>query len=156
MRASQLTSFCFRPLAFALAGWLALAPMAEAQSRRQPIIRDAEIEELLRAYAKPIFEAAGVGSRGADIIIVQDKQFNAFVASGRRMVIYTGTLMQAGTPNEVIGVIAHETGHLAGNHVENLRNEIARAQAIGAVIGLIGMAGMVAGAAAGSSTGTQR
>jgi predicted Zn-dependent protease len=134
---------------------MALAPAAEAQSRRQPVIRDAEIEALLRSYAEPIFQAAGVGSRGADIIIVQDKDFNAFVASGRRMVIYTGTLSQAATPNEVIGVIAHETGHLAGGHVENLRNEIARAQAIGAVIGLLGMAGIAAGAAAGSAVGSQ-
>ena len=92
---------------------------------------------------------------GAEIILVQDKEFNAFVASGRRMIIYTGTLAQAATPNEVIGVIAHETGHLAGGHVEALHNEIARAQAIGAIIGLIGVAGIAAGAAAGSTTGSQ-
>ena len=48
------------------------------------------------------------------------------------MVMHTGTLIDAKTPNEVIGVIAHETGHLAGGHLENLRNQIARAQAIGA------------------------
>ena len=63
------------------------------------------------------------------------------------MVINTGTLLQAKTPNEVIGVIAHETGHLAGGHLEKLHNEIARAQAIGAVVGLLGVAGMAAGAA---------
>ncbi len=81
---------------------------------------------------------------------MQNREFNAFVASGRRLVIHTGTLMQAETPNEVIGVLAHETGHLAGGHLENLRNEVARAQAIGAVLGMLGMAGMVAGAAAGA------
>ena len=130
------------------------------RSRRPPtrrsagtsIIRDAEIEALLRDYAEPIFGAAGVSSRNAEIVLVQDREFNAFVASGRRMVVFTGTLMQAETPNEVIGVIAHETGHLAGGHLENLRNEIARSQAIGAVVGLLGMAGMAAGAAAGYDT----
>ena len=86
------------------------------------------------------------------IVLVQDREFNAFVASGRRMVVFTGTLMQAKTPNEVIGVIAHETGHLAGGHLENLRNEIARSQAIGAALSLLGMAGIAAGAAAGFDT----
>ena len=133
-----------------VAAGVALAPFAEAQNRRPTIIRDAEIEDLLRDYAKPIFSAAGVTSRDAQIIIVQDREFNAFVASGRRMVIHTGTLLDAKTPNEVIGVIAHETGHLAGGHLENLRNQIARSQAIGAVVGLLGIAGMAAGAMAGS------
>jgi len=134
-----------------LAACVALAPAADAQQRRKTIIRDAEIETLLRDYAKPIFAAAGVGSRDAEIVLVDDSTFNAFVASGHRMVINTGTLLQSKTPNEVIGVIAHETGHLAGGHLERLRNEIARAQAIGSVLGLLGIAGAAAGVATGSS-----
>jgi predicted Zn-dependent protease len=142
-------------LPLAVAAGVALAPAADAQNRRQTVIRDAEIEALLRDYASPIFGAAGVGSRDAQIILVQDNDFNAFVASGRRMVMNTGTLLQAKTPNEVIGVIAHETGHLAGGHLEKLHNEIARAQAIGAVVGLIGVAGIAAGAATGNVAGAQ-
>jgi predicted Zn-dependent protease len=145
-----------RALPIVLAASLALMPPASAQNvPHRNIIRDAEIEQLLRDYSKPIFAAAGVSSRDAEIVIVQDREFNAFVASGRRMVIHTGTLLDAKTPNEVIGVIAHETGHLAGGHLENLRNQIARAQAIGIVVGLLGMAGMAAGAMAGSRTGAQ-
>jgi predicted Zn-dependent protease len=137
-----------------LAASLTLLPPVSAQSvSRKAIIRDAEIEQLLRGYSEPIFAAADVSSRDAEIVIVQDREFNAFVASGRRMVIHTGTLLDAKTPNEVIGVIAHETGHLAGGHLEKLHDEIARAQAIGAVISLIGVAGMAAGAMAGSPSG---
>jgi predicted Zn-dependent protease len=139
-----------------LAGVLALGPpAAEAQAPpqgRQTVIRDTEIEALLRDYARPILEVAGLSSRGIEIVLVQDRSFNAFVASGRRMVVFTGTILQAKTPNEVIGVIAHETGHLAGGHLEKLHNEIARAQAIGAAIGLLGIAGMAAGVASGSSS----
>lgn len=141
--------------ALALVAGVLAAPVADAQSRKQTIIRDAEIEAILRQYSTPIFTAAGVGSRDAQIILVHDKTFNAFVASGRRMMINTGTLLQAKTPNEVIGVIAHETGHLAGGHLENLRNEVARAQAIGAVVSMLGVAGMAAGMAAGSSSATR-
>ena len=153
---SRLPASIFsKALPLALAASLALAPAADAQKRRHIVIRDAEIEALLRSYAEPIFGAAGVSSRNAEIVLVQDRQFNAFVASGRRMVVFTGTLMQAETPNEVIGVIAHETGHLAGGHLENLRNEIARSQAIGVALSLLGMAGMAAGAATGYDTASR-
>jgi predicted Zn-dependent protease len=77
-----------------------------------PIVRDAEIEALVRDYARPIFKAAGLNS-GVDIVLINDSSFNAFVA-GRRMFINTGALLAADTPNEIIGVIAHEAGHLAG------------------------------------------
>jgi predicted Zn-dependent protease len=142
-----------------LAGVLALGqPAAEAQSppkRPQTIIRDAEIEALMRDYARPIFEVAGLASRGIEIVLVQDRDFNAFVASGSRMVVFTGTILQAKTPNEVIGVIAHETGHLAGGHLEKLHSEIARAQAIGAAISLLGIAGIAAGVASGNTSGAR-
>ena len=155
MPSSVFSSLLSKPVLAGLALAVALSPAAEAQNRRMQVIRDAEIEALLRDYANPIFGAAGVSSRDSQIVLVQDKQFNAFVASGRRMIVFTGTLMQAKTPNGVIGVIAHETGHLAGGHLENLRNEIARAQAIGAVVGLLGVAGAAAGVAAGSPDATR-
>ncbi len=131
------------------------APSASAQNRKLKVIRDAEIETLLRTYAKPIFKAAGIGSRGAEIVLVQDRAFNAFVASGNRMFINTGTLLTAKTPNEVIGVLAHETGHLAGGHLQGLHNEVARAQAIGLLATLLGAGAAVAGAASGSSSGAR-
>jgi predicted Zn-dependent protease len=159
-RTSRPTSSVFASaraaaLSLACAAGVAFAPAAEAQGGNKTIIRDAEIEALLRDYAGPIFAAAGVSSRDADVVLVLNREFNAFVASGRRMVVHTGVLIQAKAPNEVIGVLAHETGHLAGGHLERLRDEVARAQAIGAVLGALGMAGMVAGAMAGADTGTR-
>jgi predicted Zn-dependent protease len=128
---------------------------ASAQNRKLKVIRDAEIEVLLRDYAAPVFKAAGIGSRGAEIILLQDRAFNAFVASGNRMFINTGTLLTAKTPNEVIGVLAHETGHLAGGHLQGLRNEMARAQAIGVLATILGAGAAVAGASSGSSSGAR-
>ncbi len=117
---------------------VAVQPVA-AQSRSQvAVVRDAEIEALVRDYAKPIFKAAGLASSGIQIVLVNDNSFNAFVA-GRRLFINTGALMLADTPNEVIGVIAHEAGHLAGGHEQRLRDQLARAQTmaiVGAIIGL--------------------
>ena len=145
-----------KPIAVAaLAGVFFWSSVADAQQGRVRVLRDAEIETLLRDYSRPIFKAAGIGSRGAEIIIVNDRSFNAFVVSGHRMFINSGTLLTSDTPNEVIGVIAHETGHLAGGHLQNLRNEIARAQAIGAIASLLGAGAMAAGVATGSNTGAQ-
>ena len=62
------------------------------------LIRDAETEALIRTYAKPIFDAAGLGSQAIDIHIVNDRSFNAFVVDGHNMFIHAGTLMDAKTP----------------------------------------------------------
>ena len=109
-------------------------------------MRDAETEALVRDYAQPIFKAAGLQSSGIKIILVNDPHFNAFVA-GRRLFINTGTLMTAGTPNEVIGVIAHECGHIAGHHEQALRDQLAHAKTMAIVAALLGVGAVVAGAA---------
>ena len=82
------------------------------------IIRDAETEQLLRDYVTPIFHAAGINTGAARIILIGDKGFNAFLADGQKIFINVGALMDAKTPNEVIGVLAHESGHIAGGHLE--------------------------------------
>lgn len=123
--------------------------VAVAQSR-VPIVRDAEIEALVSEYAKPIFGAAGLSNKGIDIVLVNDQSFNAFVA-GRRLFINTGALMIAESPSEIIGVIAHEAGHLAGGHQERLRDQLARARTMAIVAALLGVGASVAGAATDSS-----
>src|SRR5258708_4151664 len=54
--------------------------------------------------------------------------------------------MQSQTPNQLIGVLAHETGHLAGGHLAKFREELARAQTQMIVAMLLGVGAMVAGA----------
>ncbi len=122
-----------------------------ARAAGVPIVRDAEIEALVSDYATPILKAAGLNSRGVRIVLVNSPSFNAFV-DGRRIFINTGTIMQAETPNEVIGVIAHESGHLAGSHQERLRAQLARARTMAVISALLGMGASVAGAATGSGS----
>jgi predicted Zn-dependent protease len=142
--------FPFRLVRLSLAALLALAvarpDQAQAQGGRVSIVRDTEIEQLLRDYSGPIFRAAGINASQTDIVLIQDRTFNAFVANGRRIFMNVGVLMDAETPNEVIGVIAHESGHIAGGHLARLRQEISNAQII-AAIGMVAGAGAVVGAA---------
>ena len=140
-------------LHFGLAMLLVFAPsigVAQAQSQSVPIIRDAEIEQLLYDYTTPIFKAAGIRNK-IQIIVVNDQSFNAFV-DGQRMFVNIGALMQAETPNELIGVIAHETGHLANGHQQRLREQIKRAQTMAVIGMLLGIGAGVAGASTGNTS----
>lgn len=130
------------------AGMAAGPTVAQAQ-RGIPIVRDAEIEALVADYAKPILQAAGLSRSGIEIVLVNNHSFNAFVA-GRRIFIHTGALLAAETPNEIIGVIAHEAGHIAGGHQHRLREQIARAKTMAVVAALAGIGAGIAGAASDS------
>lgn len=144
---SKALSASARSLAtLSLAATLSVTASVTAVAQNLPIVRDAEIEALVRDYARPILKAAGLSKSGIDIVLVNDRSFNAFVA-GRRMFINTGALMQSETPNEIIGVIAHEAGHIAGGHQERLREQLARAQTMAIVASLLGAGAIVAGAA---------
>src|SRR5262249_44103159 len=100
----------------ALYGVSACIASSAAMAQGIPLIRDAETENLLKDYSRPIFRAAGLGAH-ITMRIVKADNFNAFVVDGLNVFINHGTIMQAKTPNEVIGVIAHETGHITGGHM---------------------------------------
>src|SRR5256714_12676579 len=124
---------------------------AQDPQKGLPIIRDAEIEQVLRDYTQPILRAAGLAQQNIRVVIINERSFNAFVADGRRIFVNVGALMEAKTPNEIIGVFAHETGHIAGGHLARMREEIARAETSAIIAMLLGVGAMVAGARAGSS-----
>lgn len=132
---------------------LSLALPAYAQGR-VAVVRDAEIETLVKDYAAPVLKAAGLKASRVQIVLVNDPSFNAFV-DGQRIFINTGALSASTVPNEIIGVIAHEAGHLAGGHQQRLREQIAAAQTLAIVGGLLGAGALVAGSIAGSSGGAQ-
>ncbi|MBX3518760.1 MAG: M48 family metallopeptidase [Xanthobacteraceae bacterium] len=120
---------------------------AYAQAGKLPILRDAETEELLRDYARPILKAAGLQRQNVEIVIINSRDFNAFVADGRRIFINYGALLDSATPNQIIGVLAHESGHIAGGHLARIRETLASAQTAALVALLVGAAALGAGAA---------
>jgi predicted Zn-dependent protease len=101
------------------------ASVRPAEAQGLSFIRDTEIEQLLSDYAQPIFRAAGLGSGRITMRIIRHEAFNAFVLDGRNVFIHTGALQVSETPNQVIGVIAHEAGHIANAHLSDLRSKIA-------------------------------
>jgi len=129
-----------------------LITMQHATAQRLPLVRDAEIEGLMKDYTGPIFKAADLGKGAVDVFLINNPRFNAFVTD-RRMFIHTGALMQAETPNEIIGVIAHETGHIIGGHLVRLRDRMERAQILAAVGILLGAGAMATGGDLGDAAG---
>ena len=119
---------------------LALAPLhADARDGgSQVIIRDAEIETTLKSWLEPLARTAGIDPRGIRLVIVQSDQINAFVAGGSNIFIYTGLLDKTENPGEVIGVMAHELGHINGGHIHRFKREsvgVSMASIIGTLIG---------------------
>src|SRR6202011_291540 len=148
-RTSKLT-------AIIAAGALALAPITPVSAEKEKgpsTLRDTESEALLREYTRPVLRAAGLEKQNIQMVIINDSAFNAFVADGRRIFVNYGAIMQSETPNQLIGVLAHETGHLAGGHLAKLREQLARAQTQMIIAMLLGAGAMVAGARGGGNSG---
>jgi len=118
-----------------------------------PLIRDAEIEQLMRDYTAPILKVAGLAQQNVQVVLINERAFNAFVMDGHRIFINVGALLDAKTPNEIIGVLAHETGHMAGGHLSRLREQFANAQTASIIAMVMGVGALVGGAVAGGRTG---
>ncbi len=121
----------------------AFAPL-EAEAQQLSFIRDAEIENTIRMYATPLFEQAGVDPTAVHIHLVNDKSINAFVAEGLNLFINTGLIMRTDNAGQLIGVIAHECGHIAGGHLMRGDAAIDKAQDISLAATLLGLAAAVA------------
>ena len=131
------------------AALLAFSGTAPSEAQSLNMVRDTEIEETLRLYANPVFRAARLSPESIRLHLVNSDQVNAFVSNGMRIFLYTGLLRVSESPGQVIGVIAHETGHIVGGHLARLKDEVERrmAQAI---------LSTALGAAAGIATGDPR
>ena len=143
-----------RKLVFA-AGFLgALAGVsapALAQNNRIFALRDTETEEMLRSYEMPLARAAGLDLNAVHVYLAGDNEINAFATYPEDIFICAGILLWLQRPNELIGVMAHETGHLSAGHLTRGAYGMQKAMipmllsmvlGVGAIIAGAGEAGM--------------
>lgn len=125
------------------------APLTAAHAAPGGIVllRDAETETLLRNFADPLFRAAGIDPGLVRILLVRDDAINSFVTTGNRMVLFSGMIHAAASASEVVGVMAHETGHIFEGHLVLLPEEERRAY-------IEAIAGMLLAAAGGIGAGS--
>ena len=115
-------------------------PPAEAQTRSIRFIRDAEIEHIIRGFAEPILQAAGVEPQAVTVYLVDDPSLNAFVTGGQNMFLHTGLLMQADDAGQLLGVMAHETGHISGGHLARGAEALEQARTQALITSILGLA----------------
>jgi len=142
-----------RRVAYAVASMVVATCVITNQAAAQSIdlLRDTEIERWLHQNEDPILRAAGLDPATVRLYLVNDPTINAFAAQSpsatesEDIFVNAGLIMELKTPNQVIGVLAHETGHIAGGHI--IRDADAMRKAM--VPMLIGMVVGIAAAAAG-------
>lgn len=153
----------FRNLVFSIllvfAVMAASAPRATAQHAGLTVVRDTEIEAILKEWSDPLIRAAGLRPGAVNLILVQSDAVNAFVAGGPNIFIFTGLLEKSENAGEVAGVIAHELGHISGGHLIRMRQAYENASyesLLGALLGIgVAIATGEGGAGAAISAGSQ-
>ncbi|MDB9761886.1 M48 family metalloprotease [Alphaproteobacteria bacterium] len=116
------------------------------------LIQDAEIELNIRKWIEPIFKVANINSKSVKIYIINDNSINAFVAGGQNIFINTGLILKAKEVNALIGVLAHEIGHIAGGHLNRTTNSMKDARSTVTIATIITAGLMAASKAAGLKT----
>lgn len=124
----------------ALAATGAMPAHAHGGAAGPAVVRDTEIENAIRTLATPVWRAAALEPNDVGIYLVSDKAINSFVASGQAIFINTGLIERAETPNQLVGVIAHETGHIVGGHILRTKEEMRNAS-IATIIAMVAAAG---------------
>ena len=137
------------PLAFCLA-LLASVIVAAQPVAAQSILRDAETEELLKDMTAPLVEASELEPGNVELVLINDGSINAFVAGGQAIYVHSGLINEAGTANEVQGVLAHELGHITGGHVVRFEERTKTASNISILSLLLGLGAALAGAGEGA------
>ena len=123
-----------------------LTPVSGARSN-EPVsmFRDAEIESTIQLNAAPLFDAAGLDAERIRVHLVDGDQLNAFVANGRHMFLYRGILTESEDPGLLLGVIAHEFGHLTAGHLTRIRGAADDASALVILSTMLGVGAVIAG-----------
>ena len=139
--------------------------LASSDIQKNSLVRDAEMEDVLRMFIKPIFKVAGLNPDELNVHILVNPDINAFATLNNSIFVHTGLFTKSKNVGQVIGVFAHETGHIAGRHVFRQANAIQKANntsllaiALGTIVGIasghpelgIGVAGGAMQLAAGS------
>lgn len=119
---------------------LLILPVQPLKAQGTPIIiRDTEIENIIAEWATPILNTADMTTDSINIILVQSPELNAFVAGGNNIFFYTGLIERTENPGELLGVFAHELGHITGGHLISTAGAMERASyesILGIVLGV--------------------
>lgn len=115
------------------------------------VVRDTEIEGMIRTLGTPLWRAAGLDPGSITVTLINDRNLNAFVAGGQNLFLHTGLLLRTAHPGQILGVIAHETGHISGGHLARLPEAYRNAFITSLIAMALGVGAAVAGGGGGAA-----
>jgi predicted Zn-dependent protease len=93
---------------------------AQQRDSGPSILRDTETERLFKDMARPLIVAAGLDPNSVSVVLLNDPEINAFVATGQTVYVQSGLLEATDNVNQLQGVVAHELGHVvAGDAIRS-------------------------------------
>jgi predicted Zn-dependent protease len=119
-------SRAMRALMLALVLTLSFSQTAVAASDDSgpAILRDTETELMFRDMSLPLIKAAGLDPEAVHVVLLNDPEINAFVATGQTVYVQSGLLLACDNVNQLQGVVAHELGHVtAGDAIRSGEGE---------------------------------
>lgn len=124
-------------------------PAAAQDDSGPAILRDSETELLFKDISRPLIQAAGLDPGSVNVVLLNDSEINAFVATGQNVYIQSGLLDAADNVNELQGVIAHELGHV--NQGVSIRMAEGEKQATGITLATMVLGALAIAAGAGDA-----
>ncbi|RKT34365.1 putative Zn-dependent protease [Roseovarius halotolerans] len=133
-------------------------------ARALTLLRDPDIEYALKQLAAPVLKAAGLSPTGVDILLIDDRNLNAFVVDRDSIFIHSGLMLKMNNAAMLQSVIAHEAAHITNGHLvrrpvnmRNARTAAGLGSVLAAAAAIAAGAGEAAGAVAlGAQTTAQR
>lgn len=110
------------------------------------ILSDSETETVVRKLIFPILKTANINPKNLNLYIILDNNVNAFVIGGNNLFINTGLITTFNNPDALKGVVAHELGHVTGNHVAMRHSQIQSLMSQSILVNLLGVAAIIGGA----------
>lgn len=142
---SRSTRLLMAALLLAMAAWQ--PAMAQDDEGGGPsVLRDSETELLFADISKPLIKAAGLDPKSVRVVLLNDPEINAFVATGQTVYIQSGLIQSVDNVNQLQGVIAHELGHVAGGHSIRLQEGAKGATTLSIATLVLGALAIAAGA----------
>ena len=129
-----------------MVAFVAIVSIVAQPVAAQSILRAAETEALFADMVAPLVAVSELDAEEVEVVLINDRQVNAFVAGGQRIYFYSGLLETAESANEVQGVMAHELGHITGGHIIRFDEGMKTATGITILSLILGAAAIAAGA----------
>ncbi|MGD9949170.1 MAG: M48 family metalloprotease [Desulfobulbus sp.] len=141
-----LTSFLLLPLqavAFTIGDERKIGEQLLYSMRKSlPLLDDPDISQYINALGQKVLKNVGPQYFDYRFYVVQSKQFNAFAAPAGLVFFYSGLIEQVKNEDQLLGVLAHEIGHVVSRHIAQ---RMEKNTVVGAASLLLAIAGLAIG-----------